>query len=264
MEIEKARTLKVLMIGNSFSEDTVPHMSGMAKSVGFTDFEIATLMIGGCPLSLHYSNSKSGAKNYDFYRFDKDRDEWVIVGGKALIDGFNYSKWDYVTIQQASHFSGKPDTYNQDLDGMISFIKEHNKNAKIVWNMTWAYGGGYPGLELYGNSQMEMYNSIVSTVQSKIENREEFFAVSPAGTAIQNARTSFLGDTLNRDGLHLSYGLGRYISGLTMFCVLTGYSPSEVLYRPDGIDEKHIAVAKESVENALKQKYSITNSKYTK
>lgn len=260
--MQKVNALKVLMIGNSFSEDTVPYMPQIAKSVGMKDFEIGTLMIGGCTLATHFSNSKSGAKNYNFFYFDKERDCMVIDANKALIDGFTYSKWDFITIQQASHLSGKEETYNQDLNGMLKYIKEHNPNSKLVWNMTWAYAKGYSGLESYNNDQMQMYSSIIKTVQNKIETNENFFTVSPAGTAIQNGRTSYIGDGFNRDGTHLSLGLGRFISGLTLFCLLTGYSPYEINFKPEQMTEKEFEVAKESVDNALKNKYSVTQSKY--
>ncbi|MBQ7373497.1 MAG: DUF4886 domain-containing protein [Clostridia bacterium] len=264
--MNKLKTLKVLMIGNSFSEDTVPHMDGMAKAYGLEDFVIATLMIGGCPLSLHYQNSKNGSKTYDFFYYDSKNGEWRIDRQKSLEEGIGYTDWDYITLQQVSPLSGNESTYNHEIDELLDFFKEKatNKNVKFVWNMTWAYQYGHPALELYENDQKSMYKSIITTVQRKIETNCKINAVSPAGTSIQNARTSYLGDSFNRDGIHLSLGLGRYISGLTLFCLLTNCNPHEMTFKLDEMTDGEFEVAKESVANALKQKYSVTNSKFTK
>ncbi len=137
--------------------------------------------------------------------------------------------------------------------------------------MTWAYQEGYKGLETndYG-TQMVMYDGIVETVKSIILPNPTFEFVSPTGTAIQNARTSYLGDTLNRDGIHLSYGLGRYIAALTFVGAITGMDISGVTWRPlEGDDyfkypvsEQEQKIAIESAVNALENPYSITESQY--
>jgi hypothetical protein len=75
---------------------------------------------------------------------------------------------------------------------------------------------------------------------------------------VQNARTSILGDTLNRDGTHLTYDVGRYIAAMSMFCSLTGYTVDDITYVPDGLDEARISIAKDSVRNALANKYEVT------
>ena len=263
--MDKSKSLRILMIGNSFSQDTVEHMPQMAKSLGFSEYIVGNLVIGGCSINTHYNHSKSGAKAYGFEVYERSKGEWVNKDEQSLIDGITYTDWDFITLQQVSSLSGKEETYNQEIDEMIDFVKAHatNKNVKLVWNMTWAYTQGFAGLEAYENDQMSMYKSIIATVQKRIVPNKSFIKVSPAGTSIQNARTSYIGDNLTRDGFHLSYKLGRYISGLTMFCAVTGYSPDEISYSPTDVDEKEEKVAKESVKNALKQKFSITNSKYT-
>ncbi len=40
-------------------------------------------------------------------------------------------------------------------------------------------------------------------------------ALPTAGTAIQNLRTSYMGDTLTRDGYHLEVNTGRYTVSMT-------------------------------------------------
>ena len=50
-----------------------------------------------------------------------------------------------------------------------------------------------------------MYRSIVGAV-NKAARQYKIKYIMPSGTAIQNARTSFAGDHLNRDGYHLDLG----------------------------------------------------------
>ena len=266
VSVEKANSLKVLMIGNSYADDTRYYVPWMAEALDFDEVIIASLYIGGCSVKTHYQNSVSGAEAYDFRCYENNR--WNdLVGNKqqSLEFAIQYQDWDYITIQQASVDSGKAATYNSDLDNLINYVKQTatNKDVKLIWNMTWAYREGYSVLSEYNNSQIAMYNAITSAVQSKIETNAAFDLVLPAGTAVQNARTSYIGDDFNmEDGTHLHFYRGRYIAGLTLFCSLTGYSPDEVTYAPNSLTAGEILVAKESVKNALANKYAVTNSQY--
>ncbi len=275
--VVKGTTLKLLMIGNSFSQDTVAWLPQIASTLGFTNVVIGNLVIGGCTLAMHYANSQSNAAAYEFTYYQNNA--WVNGAGDTLRTmeyGIRFADWDFISLQQQSGNSGNAASYNSDLDGLVKYVKSKalKSDVKLVWNMTWAYPGAsdwYGGL--YGNSQMNMYNAIVSTVQNKIVPNEEFRLISPAGTAIQNARTSYIGDSVgtgdntldawNRDGAHLTVYEGRFVSSLAMFCTLTGYTPDEITYLPPNVDNKEAAVIRESVKNALANPFAITNSRYT-
>ena len=103
---------------------------------------------------------------------------------------------------------------------------------------------------------------IVQTVQNKICPNDSFSKVIPCGTAIQNARTSFVGDTLTRDGYHLTYDLGRYIAGLTLIRTLTGLSVENIAYAPANVNEDYRNVAIEAAENAIAEPFAVTASAY--
>lgn len=264
--VQKATTLKLLMIGNSFSQDTAEWIPKMAETLGFEDVIVGNLVIGGCNLSKHYQNAINNIEAYEF-DYTKNGVRQRPLGNKSQSIGFGvaYEAWDFVSLQQVSGESGIPNTYNQDLEGLIGFIKETttNPDIKFIWNMTWSYRSDYSQLGIYGGTQEKMYNAIVSTVQAKIVPHPDFCGVNPAGTAIQNAKTSYLGiDYFYRDGLHLTELLGRYIAGLTMLCSITGYTPNEISFVPNGISASEVAIAKESVQNALNNKFAVTQSQY--
>ena len=68
---------------------------------------------------------------------------------------------------------------------------------------------------------MYMYECIVNATKEKVVPRTDFTAIIPSGTAIQNVRTSYIGDNLTKDTYHLN-SLGRVIAGYTLYSVLTG------------------------------------------
>ncbi len=83
----------------------------------------------------------------------------------------------------------------------------------------------------------------------------------PAGTAIQNLRKTTVGDTLTRDGYHLSKGLGRYVAALTWYCYITGADPEEVLFTPFEEQTKILAHHDEivqSIRKAIQSPYECT------
>ena len=61
----RGNKMKVLAIGNSFSNDAMRYLHGIAKADG-VDMKTVNLFIGGCPLSRHYANIHNDAADYDF------------------------------------------------------------------------------------------------------------------------------------------------------------------------------------------------------
>ena len=110
--------------------------------------------------------------------------------------------WDFVTLQQASGSSGLADTYG-GLETLIEYVQNklpETAHAKLAWHMTWAYqqNSTHADFGKYDRDQTTMYRSIVSAVNERIVPCGDFAAIVPNGTAVQNARTSFVGDTLTR------------------------------------------------------------------
>ena len=253
------KSFKVLTVGNSFSDDTMEYVYKIAESAGKNDIVLGNLYIGGCSLATHALNAKNDNATYE-YRFN-DSDVWKTENDYKLRHALEDEDWDFVSLQQASGSSGVESTYNEDLDFLISYVKEHAPNAKIVWNMTWAYAQSSTHAEFnnYDNDQMKMYESIVGAVKNKILTNSEFVKIAPCGTAIQNARTSFIGDNLTRDGYHLTMNVGRYIAGLTFVETLTGVPATEISFKPDGVTNVVREVAVTAAHNAALKPFEITS-----
>ncbi len=64
--------LKVLAIGNSFSEDAIEnYLYDLAKASG-KEIIIGNLYIGGAPLSLHVENAQANKNAYSYRKVQKD------------------------------------------------------------------------------------------------------------------------------------------------------------------------------------------------
>ncbi len=253
--------LKVLAIGNSFSVDTFEYAYDIAKSAGVEKIVLGNLYVGGCSVDGHVYNAQIDAATYEYYTNTDGK--WNAVGNYKMGDAIKAENWDYISMQQVSGQSGQPEAYEL-LPKLVEYVKENaNKDATFVWNMTWAYGQTttHEDFAAYDSDQMTMYEAIVDTVNEKIVDNKDFAIVIPSGTAIQNGRTSFIGDDFTRDGYHLSYDLGRYVAGLTLVKQLTGKSIDDIEFAPEGVTDEQKAVAIESANNAVENPFEVTQSK---
>lgn len=255
--------LKILAIGNSFSDDTMDYVWQIADSLGVGEVCVGTMYIGGSSLDGHAQNAANDAAAY-YYRVNTGGN-WVTTMQYKMSDALSSQNWDFVCLQQQSGNSGVESSYTA-LSALTEYVRTHlpaDAYTQIVWNMTWAYQSDSTNGDFgkYDNDQTIMYESIVSAVQARVVPLSDIAAVVPCGTAIQNARTSFIGDHLTRDGYHLDYDIGRYIAGLTLVGKLTGL-PLSGAYAPDGVDPDQKKVAIESADNAINTPFAVTNSAY--
>lgn len=260
--VKKMNKLNVLMIGNSFSEDTVRWVYDITASLNIENVNVCNMYIGGCNLDTHYNNAVNNSPNYDFQTYVNG--EWTHNTGKTLEYGITYYDWDYISLQQSSGVTGIASSFSK-LQPLMNYIKEKatNKNFKFLWNMTWAFQSDstHTAFVNYNYDQKIMYNAIIKCVKSEILTKD-FYKVIPSGTVMQNVRSSFIGDTVTRDGYHLSYDLGRFCAGLNLVYTLSGLDISSLSFAPSGVPESYKKVAIESVVNAGKTPYAVTNSAY--
>ena len=104
---------------------------------------------------------------------------------------------------------------------------------------------------------MAMYEAIVSAARKALKDND-FDVLVPSGTAIQNARTSYVGDKFNRDGYHLELNYGRYTAACTWFEAISGRSVVGNSYAPDSVDDGKKAVAQNAAHLAVRHPYRVT------
>jgi len=263
--------LRILTVGNSFSDDAMEYVYHIATNLGIEKVELGNLYIGGCSLDTHYANLKGNYAAYT-YRVNVDG-TWNSTPGTTAESAIRQRDWDYISLQQSSGVSGVAASYGKLeplIDEVLRISRESgNDDVSLVWHATWAYQGDstHASFPTYGKDQMTMYRAIQDVVQNTVMPTGAFDRVIPSGTAIQNARSSFVGDKLTADGYHLTHDLGRYIAGVTLVHALTGYDIKSLSYLPDALAsgpnaDFYLAMIIESAENAVRTSDAVTDSKY--
>ena len=170
---EKAKGLKVLMIGNSFSICVLKEMPKIASDLGL-NLDICSLYIGGCSLERHATNMKNPDSHPYLvtwsYRsvsgeavpfkaaltYDAKRKKWH-GNIPAMLAG---DKWDIVTIQQASPFSWRPESYEPYGTELLAEIAKRAPQAKVYVQQTWSYTPWDGRLAKWGFDQDEMFKKL--------------------------------------------------------------------------------------------------------
>ncbi len=258
------KTFYVLLIGNSYSQDASNYpmsneLSGsklyeMIKNNVDKDTEVVVglAMNGGKTMSWHATKSRNDESVYSF-SICKDN-KWTGVGTTTSAKALTYLPWDYVTLQpyatetrsgESADVAADRPEYKYDaefksltnsLGYMIDFVDTNAPQSKIYLYMPWNEVGTEDA-SLKINSGMDGYNNVVKTLVNTTytgtTSERTFEAVIPVGTAVQNAKTTYLallkyskGENassladdnnygMQRDGGHLSLLIGRYMASMT-------------------------------------------------
>ena len=210
--------MKILSIGNSFSQDAQRYLHALAKHNG-TDIKAVNLYIGGCTLRRHYHNMLDDRPEYDF-EFNGEKTGIKVSIKQALVS----DDWDYVTLQQASGLSPELESYFPYLEQLTQHVKKYCPHTKLLIHQTWAYEDGsekLQNLERFGSSA-EMISAVKETY-AKAATLVSADGIIPAGETM--AKATELGIVrIHRDTYHASLGVGRYLLALCWYKYLTGKS----------------------------------------
>lgn len=244
-----AKLIRVLAIGNSFSEDAVEqYLYELAADQG-DSLVIGNAYIGGCSIDTHFDNLKTDKAAYRFRKvIGGVRSEQRQVTLRMIIQD---EQWDIISLQQASQLSGVFTSFS-NLAQFKRLIQSYTTNlhVKFVWHMTWAYAEGFTSdrFEYYGFSQRRMYDAITAVVQ-QVMPAVGIKKIIPSGTAIQLARIS-LGDSLTRDGYHLNYTIGRYTAACTWCEFLTGRNVKKNKFWPETLSAEEAKICRQAAHEA--------------
>ena len=214
--------MKILSIGNSFSEDAQRWLHSLGEQNGVC-IDCANLYIGGCSLETHHINNRENNAFYDYQVNGNETQEKI-----SIADALARDSWDIVTLQQVSNFSGMPETYEPYLADLITMVKTALPDAEIMLHETWAYeiDTEHSGFANYNCNQQEMHRRIADTVN--LFAKKYNLRIIPTGDFIQKLReeaTEFDypngGISLCRDGYHLTLDIGRFAASALWFVTLT-------------------------------------------
>lgn len=282
----KTKTVRLVTVGNSFSQDATRHLDALVKAAGHTLIH-RPLAIGGASMEVHWLKAQE---------FERDpTDVKGLYGKKSLAQELKGEAWDYVTIQQASIKSHNVATYRPFAKQLHDYIKKAAPDAKILVHETWAYRVDDPRFTRTSaapgepTTQKDMYEGLSKAYRTIAA--ELGAKVIPVGDAMYladtdpkwgyrpdkkfnfaNAAPPTLPDqthslhigwrwgtgkdgkkTLSMDGHHASVA-GQYLGACVFFEVLFGESAVGNKYVPQEIDRDYARFLQETAHQAVSKK----------
>lgn len=221
------RTVKILTVGNSFADNACTYLQQITESVPGLLIEVTKANLGGCSLERHASliekcNTDDGAKPYS--------------NAYCLKDLLKKDTYDFVTIQQVSSLSFKPESFEPYANVLIQFIRKHAHSSEIMIHQTWAYGADSPRLKEWDMSREEMHNGLVKNYQVLAERYR--LDILPSGQAFYRATLENESiDLWTQDRYHANMN-GSYLAGCIWFGKMFGISPQKIEFVPEGMELK--------------------------
>lgn len=152
-----AHPLRLLVIGNSFSENATRYLPDLAKSGGH-ELVIARAQKGGGSLEQHWRALAAALANPNDSR-------GKIYNHKSLFQIMGKTNWDIITMQQYSLLSGDPATFVPYATNLVRELKKLQPQAEIVVHEIWPYRSdakkfGLIGPKTNAKSQKEMWEAV--------------------------------------------------------------------------------------------------------
>ena len=207
--------MKILSIGNSFSQDAQRYISKIAAARG-EELYTKNLYIGGCSLERHHSNMLTDSHDYT------EEIGGVSTGRPISIkEALSEGGWDVITLQQASHFSTRYDTYQPYLNELAAYVRELAPEAKLYIHETWFYEDGSEKLAMM---KYERHEDMLADIKAAYANAAEEIkadGIIRSGEMLGLMRSRGV-EKIHRDTFHASLGVSRYAIGLLWYATLTG------------------------------------------
>lgn len=182
-----AKEVKILTIGNSYANSAIHFLPAVVKSVPDCKVEILGMNPPGCELERHWRYISEEEKNPETKIYAK-----YSMHGKArklgysLKEALRSQKWDFVTIQQASHQSWKAESFQPYADNIVAFVKKYAPDAEILIQQTWSYRIDCERFQKWGIDQNQMFKLLEKNYADLAKHLGT--RIIPTGRAVQIAR----------------------------------------------------------------------------
>ena len=277
--------MNILTIGNSFTWSLQKFFPAVVQAGG-EKLNLKFMNFGGCELHRHWTYIEAERLNPGIGFYHGERMDKVLSEGG----------WDVVTIQQASHASWRPETFEPHAGKIVEYVRRFAPRAEIVVQQTWAYRADHeqfrPGSE-WGITQDAMHERLTGNYKS-LASRYGLRMI-PTGYAVrltrENGAVRFrpydpalpgqlvwpdlppqAGDVVGniswgkgpdgemhllRDLIHLNVR-GQYLQACLWFAFLYGRSPEETAkyYLPEEIGNSDAAFLRRTAEEAARTPFA--------
>jgi hypothetical protein len=278
------KAVRLLTIGNSFSQNATRFLNDLAKAGGH-QLTHRPIVVGGASLELH-------ATKFQNHERDPNDANGRYSNGQSLKQMLLADRWDIVTIQQASIKSHDVETYRPFAMQIRNYIQDHAPQARLLVHETWAYRSDDPRFtnkskeESEPPTQLAMYRGLKSAYG--IIAQELRADLIPVGDAFflaeSDAKWGYRADSefnfqaakptslpnqmhslhvgwrwqksgndaqrLSMDGHHASVA-GEYLGGCVWYEVLFGESCIGNSFVPAGIETKYATFLQQTAHLAV-------------
>ena len=179
-----SRPLRVLAIGNSYTQSLEPELPKVAEAAG-VDLDLAVFAIGGKTLKNHCESCEAALQcpSVKPYRV---RGRGATNLPEMLDDG----EWDVIALQEHSEGGMHPASFDPWADRLVAFIRERQPKARLFFQLTWAdpafsprISNGRGGLGSLKMTQDEMADALERTYAAQAERLG--LGLIPVGSALQ-------------------------------------------------------------------------------
>jgi len=281
------KTVRLLTVGNSFSQNATRYLESLAKASGHTLVH-RPLSVGGASMQLHWDKAQ-------LHEREPQNPSGLYSTKKGLKQELASDAWDFVTIQQASFRSHDVAGYRPYAKQLHDYIKKGSPKAEVLIHQTWAYRADDPRFTKPSSTAGEpatrqaMHDALTrayDTIASELGTR-----VIPVGDAFhladtdakwgyqidtkfdfKNAKAPALPDqthslhtgwrwgkskdgksTLGIDGHHASVA-GQYLAGCVFYEMLFGESVVGNTFVPKEIDADYARFLQETAHRAVAER----------
>lgn len=285
---QEPSTLSLLTIGNSFAGNATFFLRQICESQGIR-MAIHPANLGGCDLARHARHLRAyrhdpGGPGSRPYKDPASPDK----GNYGLVDALKSADPDFVTLQQFSGDSFKPETYEPYAGELIEAVRQYAPRARILVHQTWAYRADHPFFQDGALTQEKMFEGLRDAYDKLAASYS--LSVLPVGEAFQIARSTAMwrfvypdpdfnygapppgalprqqgslitgwfwrvdrktnARQLALDAKHANTA-GRYLAACVFYEGLTGRSALGISWRPEGLTEAQAESLRQSAHLAV-------------
>lgn len=257
---QQDKHLKVLCVGNSYSNDTFWMLRDIAESVG-KRVTVGISHLSGGTLSQVYEavNNDETVTTYNKFSPGNGHEANTNYSARDIITN---EDWDFIFFQQASTSAMNYDSYQPHLTNLVDYVRDNatNPRVRLGMNMPWVRPISNSTIGT-PEKQIEVNTDIINACQQAMLDTDlEIFI--PTGVAVMNSRKNDylaeIGNELTRDGSHLDEGIGRYLAAMTVFNTLYGdHGIGSVSYKPSNVNPFHVHLAKLAAQKAVNDPFKV-------
>ncbi len=220
----------VLVLGDSFSRDAFSYMPGIIENLcPEISIDMEILYLGGKGLKYHLNYLTNDLSLFTLDEYVSGDHRWYSSSNILGKDVICSKQWDLIILQEGSVTVRSYENTLPHIEEISNYVRQWQPSAQFAFMLSPAKPEGSPALGDYTSDEVWHLNMI--TARTLLDNKKVDYII-PSGTAIQNARQTYIDD--RGDFGHLSYDGDHLQEGLP--CLIEVYVAAEFFLKLNEID----------------------------